>query len=429
MKLFATHFKERTKKSKFIRDSLWSVMGNGIGDFLLLIGGIIIARILGKDLYGEYGVVKTTMFYIAAFSTLGLGFTATKFVAEYIERGGEQVGAIVVSSLKITIISSSSLCLLLLLFADSIAEFANEPNLTLPFRFLGPIIICRALNTTSTALLAGMKKFKTIGISTIVSGAALLVFGAFLTFYFGVLGSLSALLLSQIINVIVLFISLYQEIKGTQIGNKNFTWPLLTFSLPVTLQEFVYAITNWLTTLILTRYASVGQIGLWTAAGQWNAIISAIPGLLSNVILSYLSSNTDNAKSQQLLMNRMLMINFVSVFIPFVVVCLFSGHISSFYGPSFGGMSSVLNVLMFSSFFTCLSSVYQSSMIAHGKVWALFVLRLLRDISITLILYLILSNGISGSALSLAYIYLIVYIVYFMLLAALQSQWLNNFRK
>ena len=405
---------------------MWSVMGNGIGDFLLLIGGIIIARILGKDLYGEYGVVKTTMFYIAAFSTLGLGFTATKFVAEYIEKGREEVRAIIVSSLKITTVSSSFLCFLLMFFADSIAELANEQNLTVPFRFLGPIIICRALNTTSSALLAGMKKFKAIGISTIVSGAILLVFGALLTLFFGVLGSLSALLLSQMINVIALLPSLYKEIKGTQTGNKNFTWPLLTFSLPVTLQEFVYAVTNWLTTLILARYASLGQIGLWTAAGQWNAIVSAIPGLLSNVILSYLSSNTDNVKSQKMLMNRMLMINFVSVFIPFVVVCIFSGYISSFYGPSFSGMSSVLNVLMFSSFFVCLSSVYQSSMIAQSKVWSLFALRLLRDISITIILYMILSNGISGSALSLAYIYLFVYMAYFVLLASFQSQWLEK---
>ena len=69
---------QKIKTNKLAKDSFWSIFGNGLGNLLLLIAGIIIARFLGKDLYGEYGIVKTTMFYIAAFSTFGLGYTSTK---------------------------------------------------------------------------------------------------------------------------------------------------------------------------------------------------------------------------------------------------------------------------------------------------------------------------------------------------------------
>ena len=51
--------------SSLFKDSFWAVFGNGLGYFLLLVAGIVIARFLGKDIYGEYGVVKTTMFHIA----------------------------------------------------------------------------------------------------------------------------------------------------------------------------------------------------------------------------------------------------------------------------------------------------------------------------------------------------------------------------
>ena len=44
-------------KSNFFKDSSWAVFGNGIGYGLMLLSGIIIARMLGKDLYGEYGFV------------------------------------------------------------------------------------------------------------------------------------------------------------------------------------------------------------------------------------------------------------------------------------------------------------------------------------------------------------------------------------
>ena len=71
------------KENTFFKDSFWAVVGNGSGYGLLLLAGIIIARLLGKDLYGEYGFIKTTMFQFAAFATLGLGYTATKFIAQY----------------------------------------------------------------------------------------------------------------------------------------------------------------------------------------------------------------------------------------------------------------------------------------------------------------------------------------------------------
>lgn len=77
-------FKDRLLNSKLFKDSFWAVFGNGIGNALLLLSGILIARFLGKDLYGEYGVVKTTMFYVASFATFGLGFTSTKYIAQYV---------------------------------------------------------------------------------------------------------------------------------------------------------------------------------------------------------------------------------------------------------------------------------------------------------------------------------------------------------
>ena len=64
-----TEITHRLRNSQLFKDSFWAVFGNGLGNFLLLMAGILIARLLGKDVYGEYGMVKTTMFHMAAFST------------------------------------------------------------------------------------------------------------------------------------------------------------------------------------------------------------------------------------------------------------------------------------------------------------------------------------------------------------------------
>ena len=45
-----TLIKHRLLQSKLFKDSFWAVFGNGLGNALLLLAGILIARFLGKDL-------------------------------------------------------------------------------------------------------------------------------------------------------------------------------------------------------------------------------------------------------------------------------------------------------------------------------------------------------------------------------------------
>ena len=59
------------KRSSLFKDSFWALLGSVIGKGLSLIAGIAVARFLGKELYGEYGTIKTTLTYIAIVSTFG----------------------------------------------------------------------------------------------------------------------------------------------------------------------------------------------------------------------------------------------------------------------------------------------------------------------------------------------------------------------
>ena len=92
----------RLSKSKIFRDSSWAVLGNGFGNGLLLLAGIIIARLLGRDLYGEYGLAKTTILCISGFATFGLGISSTKYVAKAMCEDPKHLRSIINSSLIIT---------------------------------------------------------------------------------------------------------------------------------------------------------------------------------------------------------------------------------------------------------------------------------------------------------------------------------------
>lgn len=406
-------------KSSLFKDSLWSIFGNGFGNFLLLLAGIFIARLLGKDIYGEYGLVKTTMFHFATFSTLGLGFSSTRFVAKYKDIDEGLLKGTIFSSLIITAVTSTFLCILLIIFSVPLAEFLDEPRLYMPFRFLGIIIVVKALATTSGAVLAGYKDFKTVGINSVVSGASMLFMSVVFTFLWGLKGSLTALALSQLILCLFNIIAIYKKILcylKSHVAKSNSS-VLLKFTFPVALQELSYTLSQWGMALILTKFGSLGEVGLFTAAAQWNAIILFIPVLLSNVVLSYLSG-TSSVKEQERTLRRMLLVNLFTTLIPFILVFLLSDYIVSFYGETFGGMKQVMNILVFSTIFDCMCRVFQSNLISEGKNWMLFSFRVLRDSALLISVFLFLSVRPENAASVLSMINLIVCICYFLLMGA-----------
>lgn len=400
----------RVKRSRLAKDSFWAVFGNGTGNALLLFAGIIIARMLGKDLYGEYGLVKTTMFQIAAFSTFGLGYTSTKFIAEYVAKDQSMLRSITMATLSISTVSSFVLCALLFVFSHRLADFINAPQLSLAFRVLGLIIVCRALSTTGNGLLAGYKRFKIIGINAIISGVVMISACIPLTYYWGVRGSLLSLLASQLVLCIldvVNLVNISRHLANQQ--QMSFTKQLITFSFPVAMKEFTYMLQAWGTSLMLTKYASLGEVGLYTAGTQWLAIVMFMPGLLGNVVLSYLSGEVGK-DNQKRMMRRMILVNFACAFVPFLIVCCLSGFIVDWlYGPTFKGLQIVLNVCVCQCIFLCVTNVLSSELIARGHNWLQFIILSSRDLLIIISVYLTLTltHGVNG-ALNLSVVQLCI---------------------
>ena len=148
-------FCERLKSSDLFKDSFWALAGSALGKGLSLLAGIAVARFLGKEVYGEYGTIRTTLFYIAIVSTFGFGYTATKFVADYISEKPEKLKSLVWTFLKITLVFSGLLALVQIIFAASIALFIDAPNLEFQLRFFSLLIILNGYSGKEGLLEAG----------------------------------------------------------------------------------------------------------------------------------------------------------------------------------------------------------------------------------------------------------------------------------
>lgn len=386
----------RLLKSKLINDSFWALFGNIVGKGLALAAGIIVARFLGKDIYGEYGIIRNTLMSLTIFSTFGLGYTATKYVAEYKNSKPEYIKIILKYCINITLIVSGIMALLLLISANYISEnILNAPHLTIPLRLVAVWIVFNAVTTTQIGFLAGFNEFKGMTRVNTITGVATFITSLVFTYLWKLEGALIALLISQILNWylnLILVKKHKSKLFSDELSKKNLIKEIINFSFPVALQEATYSITTWLTSLILIKLSGYGQLGLFSAAMQWNAIILFIPGILRNVILSHLSESVNNQKQHIRVLKLTLFINFLVTFTLSVSVFFMAGLIVGFYGPTFLGLKEVIRFALIITIFSSLSNVYTQAYLSKGKSWLIFLIRFIRDAGVLLLSYFLLLN-------------------------------------
>lgn len=410
---------QQIKSQQIFRDSFWALFGSVVGKGLSLIGGIIVANILTKEVYGEYGIIKNTLFYIAVFSTFGLGFTATKYIAEYRNTAKEKIRTIVRCATIITSVVSVTMAVLVVIFAQPIATYLEAPHLFSALRISSIAIIFNAFDTAQIGILSGFGAFRTNAQNTAIAGVVNFVMSLLLTLKFGLTGSVWAMVLSFATSALLNYISIHKILQDYPKSSYESTKTLkdiIKFSTPIALQESLYSVTHWGTIAIFAKLAGYGELALHSAAGQWQAIILFIPGVLRNVTLSHLSNNTRDADKHHGTLKTMLKINFLSSFIPFLFVACLSKVISQCYGPTFSDLPYVLIASVSIAIANSLSNVYSQELISRGRNWFLFWSRLFKDIIILVAAFILLSTLKTNGAVIMCLITLFAQTLYLIVL-------------
>lgn len=403
--------KTRLSQSALFKDSFWALMGSFMGRGLALLASIIIARLLGKDLFGVYGFVRTILLSIGVFSTFGLGYSATKFIAEYMRSNPEWIKSVISDFNKVTLTTSCFFAVNMFLFSEEIAKQIGAPDQHTAIRYLSIIVIFNSITTTQTGILAGFKKFKQLTRIQTINGIITFLSGVILTYFYSLNGALIALLISQMFNCVQNYIEVRKSINLLGVNHQKVTFirKLTTFSLPITLHEMVSSLTQWAYPILIVKFSNIGELGLYSAASQWSAVILFIPGTLQNVIFSHLSSTNDNLKTQTQILKRMTAVNFVATFIPFLIILLFSKFITGLYGESFYGMETIMNILIFTTIFTCMTSVMKNYFVSTDRAW--FTLIIFISSNLLIILLFVISQYFTTYPTLLSLVIINVFVV------------------
>jgi len=82
-------------RKRFALGAFWSIVGSVISQALTLLASIITARILGKSIFSDLGMIVSTVGMFGVFAVLGPGLTAIKHVAEFHTKDTARAGRII----------------------------------------------------------------------------------------------------------------------------------------------------------------------------------------------------------------------------------------------------------------------------------------------------------------------------------------------
>ncbi|WP_283392800.1 oligosaccharide flippase family protein [Photobacterium phosphoreum] len=360
---------------RLLTDTIYLLLSTVILKVIVFLSNIYIANSLGAEFFGKYGISLSTANMIGIFAGLGLSMTIVKYVAEF-SNSGRELSYYISSSYMIGLVLSITISSILYFKAGYItSKFFDNTSLTPYIKFASFIVLSNSILALNTGVLQGLGKFKEIFISNILLSIVIIPL-----YYFSIksgdlknilIVTLSVSIIDNIFKGILVVINLkYRNVKITKfpiIYIKN----VLSFAIPTLLSGICFLPFLWYSKSILIKGNNgLFQSGLFDAAYQWITIIMLITGAVASAIFPMLSrNNNDFIATYKVGMLYSLIIPIALI----VIIFPFRNLISSFYGPDFDELKTLIPLALTVSVFFSLWSVMSKVSSAKGKPWQVFV--------------------------------------------------------
>jgi O-antigen/teichoic acid export membrane protein len=403
--LWSHYFSGDSLRSRIARGAFWSVMGTGIGQALGLFATVICARLLGSALYGQLGIVLTTVNLFATVASVGLGVTATKHVAEYRRHDPRHAGRIIAMSSMVSAVSGSAIAILLIVLAPWLSRSTLKAPLATELQLGALMMLFAAVNGYQTGTLAGFEAFKAQAVLNTIRGV--FAFPAIVTGVVlgGLRGAMIAYTATSAVTFLIHEIAIRRQCRLHSVPlsyrvDKADLRLLWSFSVPVLIASFSFTPAVWWTSAKLGTSAGYAQLGIFNAALQWQLLVMFFSNAVANLGLPTLSAvlpERSIEKYKQMLKVNFLLTTMLALVLA-VPVGLAAPWIMSLYGHGFASGATTLRLI-------CLATVLSAANTSVGSaIWSLnaalpgMLLALMRGVALVVAASLLSSHGAAGLA-------------------------------
>ena len=364
--------------ARIARGTFWTVSGAIISRLLGLASSVIMARLLGKTHFGEFSTIQSTIGMFGTFAGLGIGITATKYVAELRERDPARCGRVIGFSLGAALIGGAAAGLGLVLFGGWLAAHTLADTSLAPLlRAGGALVIFSALQGAYLGALAGFEAFKQTAWVIWAGSLAGIPLAIVCTIWLGLMGAVWALILQTAFICVLSHWALRQEMARANIRTSFalslHEWSMLMrFTLPVFISTMLATQAGWLSrTLLVNQPSGYDQMALISAANSWMNLVNFLPWTMGGVlapIFANLYATHRRADFLKLLRHNLLLN--IGVGLAFALpLMLFASLILRGYGRDFREGVPIFVLTMICGLFITLNNLFSRAMQSAGKAW------------------------------------------------------------
>jgi len=397
--------------------AFWSMIGTGIPQALTMISSIFVARLLGKDLLGEYGMVISTVGLFNMFAFFGIGMTSIKHVAEFRKNDPAKAGRIIALFYLLAAGSAVLMIGALIPAAPWLAERTlAAPHLANLMRIGAGIIFFGAFSSVQMGTLAGLEAFRTIAWITILNGVLLFPLLVGGVYFFGLPGAVVGYVISGAVGCIISNIEIHKAAREAGVpirftGCTKELYILLEFSLPAVLGGVMFTPANWACMAMLVNIPKgYAEMGIFGVAGSWQKVIFFIPQCLNAIALPMLSDFHGTKQRIQYLKTfwySIILIGISALGVA-IAIAVASPFIMKIYGAGFLSGKYVLMFMSFSAVIIVIDNFVGVAILSIGKMWFLVATAAVWAItSITASYFLVPLYGAIGLSLAMAAAYVL----------------------
>ncbi len=279
--------------------------GSVVATVLSAICGIVVARLLGPELYGAYSLAFTVVGFLSIFTGLGVNAALTKYISSLQEAGerGVLVDVIKVGVLFITLESLIVSLLGYVFIRELTTWLVNRPELATPTLVLLPVVFFQSIIAASTGILLGFTDTKRIVIVSVAQQAlrsilAPLLIVAGMSLIGALLGNTLAYAISATIAGVYAYkyYSLAKQVKhGAGRLQVSILREMVVYGAPLYASSVVSSLVDIYRNALLSRIASDYVVGSFNVAFRFVVLITIVMGPISTALFpafSKLSSNS-----------------------------------------------------------------------------------------------------------------------------------------
>ena len=363
---------------RLMRGAFWNLAGAGAARALRLPVPIVLARFMGPAAYGEFGIVSASIDMCGVFAGLGLGLTATKYVAELRLKDPARAGRMIAVTTVVAMVCGAAVATVLLAAAPWLAAgLLAAPQLTFPLRIGALALFFSAMSGAQAGALYGFEAFRVTAVLQAVVGVLDLPFmlgGYFLGGLNGVLGGMAA---SRATYWLLTMFALRAEALRHGIPHLFTDWkrelPVVwQFSIPAALVGIMVIPVNWIcSALLVNQPHGYAEMGAYNAANQWFGILIFIPSGLDAGLLPVLSERMGarDGKTSGRILKTLFLIN-GAILVPCgLVMSLLSPWIMRIYGAGYRDAWPTLIAVLWTAAILGIINPIGDIIAASGRMW------------------------------------------------------------